>query len=106
MKLDCRVPDGWMRWNYKGLENKQLSTTSKNLGVGVGIRMEGDLPHGMGNLTVLHEAIPYKAAAQILCHQHTDTHVDSDHVIAVPAGFGLEGIAKSITPVKLIPKSF
>ncbi len=40
----------------------------EDLGVGVGIRMESDFAHGMGNLPVLHEALPYKAAAQVFCH--------------------------------------
>ena len=78
----------------------------EDLGVGVGIRMEGDFTHGMGNLSVLHEAVPYKTAAQVFCHQHTDPHIDANHVVAIPPGFGLEGIGKSVTPLKLISKSF
>ena len=78
----------------------------QNLSIGVGIRMEGNFTHGMGNFSILHEAVPHKTATQILCHQHADTHVDADDVIAVPPCFGLEGIGKSVAPPKLISISF
>ena len=54
-------------------------TALENLSVGVGIRMEGDFPHSVGNLPVLHKALPHKTAAQVFCHQHTNPHVDPDH---------------------------
>src|SRR5271163_5170430 len=77
-------------------------TASEHLGVGVGIRMEGDFPHGVGNLPILHKALPHKTTAQVFCHQHTDSHIDPDHVFAIPAGFWLEGIRESIASPKLI----
>ena len=78
----------------------------KDLGVCVGIRMEGNFTHGMGNLSILHEAIPYKTATEVFCHQHTDPHIDADHIVAVPPSFRLEGISESVSPLKLIAKSF
>jgi hypothetical protein len=67
--------------------------------------MEGDFSHGVGNLSIFHEAIPHKAAAQVLCHKHTDPHVDPDHVFAILTCFWLEGIGESVAPVQLIAKS-
>jgi len=34
---------------------------------------------------ILHERIPYKTGAMILCHQHGDTEVNSQHVRVIPA---------------------
>ena len=78
----------------------------KHLGVCVGVRMEGNFTHGMGNLSILHEAVPHKTATQVFCHQHTDTHIDANHIVAVPPSFRLEGIGKSVASLKLIAKSF
>src|ERR1700722_841771 len=74
----------------------------QNLSVGVWIGMEGDFSHGVGDLPILHETLPHKAAAQVFCHQHADTHVDTDHVFSIPSGFWLEGVGESIASVQLI----
>ena len=67
--------------------------------------MEGDFSHGVGDFSIFHEAFPNKAAAQVLCHKHTDSHIDPDYVFAVPTRFWLEGIGESVAPVQLIAKS-
>src|SRR5277367_4412499 len=57
---------------------------SQYLGVCIRIRMESDFAHGMGNFSILHEALPNKAAAEVFCHQHTDTDINANHVVAIP----------------------
>jgi hypothetical protein len=68
--------------------------------------MEGDFAHGVGDFAIFHEAIPYKSTAEVFCHQHPDSHVDPDHVLAIPPGFWLEGICVSVASVELIAISF
>ena len=68
--------------------------------------MEGDLPHGVGNFPVLHEAIPNETGTKVFGHQHAYPYVDPDHILAIPSDFWLECVGESITPVKLIAKSF
>src|SRR5580700_10509215 len=90
----------------KDLKQSRYCDESEDLGIGVGIRMESDFSHGVRNLAIFHEGFPHRTAAEVFCHQHANSHVDSNHVFAIPSSFWLESIGETIASPKLIAISF
>jgi hypothetical protein len=58
--------------------------------------------HGGDRFRVLHEGLPDKAGAKVLCHQQADSQVDAEDIRVVPEQGRMECVAEAVaTPCVL-----
>src|SRR6266702_1591317 len=53
--------------------------------------------HSILRYRVFHEGVPHKLRALVFPHQGGNPQIDSDHILVVPAGQGIEGVHITVT---------